>query len=132
MNWIEFPEQNRLLKAGANPMTKALPVSICTHPAFKRKTEGGVQDIPFFISKWELTEEEKAKQREKFLEVIREAEMVDMGRLADDLMKVLQPVFLCAMHTPPPVSLFSGGTSPFDYGYVRAEVRPPTLDPKDN
>jgi len=133
MIWKDFPEVNRQLKAGNNPHTKSLPVSICHIP-------GMAKNLNFFISKWELTDEEKVKQRQKFLEVIQENPnlLMDIGKesvdnqFVDLLMEALQPVYLSAMHTPPPVAMFGGGNSPFDHGFVPKELPPPPVDPKDN
>lgn len=127
MNYLDFPETNRTMKAGDNPMTRSLRVAVCYHPDISDK-------IPFCISKWEMTEQERQRQKERFMNILRNFDPSELSheKVAEIMIQSMAPIYLSVMHGQAPVHLFAGGQSPFEFGYIVAQVGPAPVDPKDN
>lgn len=130
MNFIDFPGTNRTLKAGDNAHTRAMRIAVSS-------CEGYPDKYWFCVSKWELSDQEKEIQRNKFKEALKahfdaqQETLRNVEDVLDVIMNSMQPLWLSMMGTPPPVAIFSG-INPFEVGFKPLDLPPQKVDPKDN
>lgn len=131
MKHLNFEETNMPLLAGDNPNTNHMRVCLATHPEYNvEDKEGKPQPVLFYISKWEMTDEEKKLQEEKIVSAFNkefehtpESELTPSA-IARFVLDNIAPVYLTIMHGPPPVLLLQGMT-PFQLGYKPVRMNNP-------
>lgn len=111
--------QAELLKANGNPDTLDMPMGIATRP-----DATGV--MPYIISKWKFSEDEKKDFRDRVEKALREKcdaffenNYKSDDQILDIMMNEFDHVWLCLMHTPVPALILS--QDPYETaGYVNA------------
>jgi hypothetical protein len=97
MNSIDFDKTNVTLGAGGNPNTRPIRIALCKNATMPNYRSG------FLVSKWEMDEQESRILRNNLIQLLDRDEHKHPATIADEIMKIIPPVFLSCMHSMSPV-----------------------------